>query len=60
MRLLTFYLLLLLLLLLPVQEFGKVLKSKDYEYKLKKAENILQKRNIKMPNSLYIELFPGF
>ena len=41
-------------------EFGKVLKSKDYEYKLKKADEYFYKKKYKQAEQLYVELFPVF
>src|SRR6185312_7133485 len=54
-------------LLLPVflltacsSELNKVLKSKDYEYKLKKADEYFVKKKYKYAEELYIELFSVF
>lgn len=41
-------------------DFGKVLKSKDYEYQLKKADEYFYKKKYKQAEQLYIELFPVF
>ena len=41
-------------------EFGKVLKSKDYDYQLKKADEYFYKKKYKLAEQLYIELFPVF
>ena len=41
-------------------EFGKVLKSKDYDYQLKKADEYFYKKKYKEAEQLYIELFPVF
>ncbi len=41
-------------------EFGKVLKSTDYEYKLKKADQYFANKKYKNAEQLYIELFPVF
>lgn len=40
--------------------FGKILKSNDYEYKLKKADEYFAKKKYKNAEQLYIELFPVF
>ena len=41
-------------------QFSKVLKSKDYEYKLKKADEYFGKKKYKNAEELYVELFPVF
>lgn len=41
-------------------DFSKVLKSKDYEYKLKKADEYFYKKKYRQAEQLYIELFPVF
>ena len=41
-------------------EFGKIVKSKDYEYKLKKADEYFYKKKYKQAEELYIDLFPIF
>ncbi|MEO7800923.1 MAG: outer membrane protein assembly factor BamD [Ginsengibacter sp.] len=41
-------------------EFGKVMKSKDYEYKLKKADEYFTKKKYRNAEQLYIELFPVY
>ena len=41
-------------------EFAKVVKSKDYEYKLKKADEYFYKKKYKQAEQLYIDLFPVF
>ena len=41
-------------------DFGKVLKSKDYEYQLKKADEYFYKKKYKQAEQLYVELFPVF
>ncbi len=41
-------------------DFGKVLKSNDYEYKLKKADEYFTKKKYKNAEQLYVELFPVF
>ncbi len=41
-------------------QFNKVLKSKDYEYKLKKADEYYAKKKYKFAEELYVELFSVF
>lgn len=41
-------------------EYSKVLKSTDYEYKLKKADEYFTKKKYKYAEELYMELFPVF
>lgn len=41
-------------------DFGKVLKSNDYEYKLKKADEYFTKKKYRFAEQLYIELFPVY
>lgn len=41
-------------------KFNKVLKSSDYEYKLKKADEYYAKKNYRNAELLYQELFPVF
>ncbi len=41
-------------------DFSKVLKNKDFEYKLKKADEYFYKKKYKQAEQLYIELFPVF
>ncbi|MDQ2720781.1 MAG: outer membrane protein assembly factor BamD [Bacteroidota bacterium] len=41
-------------------KFNKLLKSTDYQYKLKKADEYFVKKNYKNAEQLYIELFPVF
>jgi len=41
-------------------DFAKVLKSNDYDYKLKKADEYFAKKKYKNAEQLYIELFPVF
>ena len=41
-------------------QFNKVLKSTDYEYKLKKADEYFANKKYKNAEQLYIELFPVF
>lgn len=56
-----------LILILPLivlngcsSQFNKVLKSKDYNYKLKTADNYYENKDYKKAEELYIELFPVF
>lgn len=39
-------------------EFGKVLKNKDYNYKLKKADEFYANKKYKLAEQLYVEVFP--
>lgn len=41
-------------------KFGKVLKSKDFEYKLKMANTYFEKKEFRQSQVLYEELFPVF
>lgn len=41
-------------------KFGKVLKSTDYDYKLKKADEYFASKKYKNAEQLYVELFPVF
>jgi outer membrane protein assembly factor BamD len=41
-------------------QFGKVLKSTDNDYKLKKADEYFSKRKYRNAEQLYVELFPVF
>ena len=41
-------------------QFNKVLKSKDYEYKLKKADEYYANKKYKYAEELYVELFSVF
>ncbi|MEP6596135.1 MAG: outer membrane protein assembly factor BamD [Ginsengibacter sp.] len=41
-------------------DFGKILKSTDYDYKLKKADEYFAKKKYKNAEQLYVELFPLF
>ena len=41
-------------------QLGKVLKSKDYEYKLRKADEYFAKKKYKDAEELYVELFSVF
>jgi len=50
----------LLLSLASCSKFGKVLKSKDFEYKLKMANTYFEKKDFRQAQVLYEELFPVF
>ncbi len=50
----------LILLLSACSKFGKVLKSKDFEYKLKMANTYFEKKEFRQAQVLYEELFPVF
>jgi outer membrane protein assembly factor BamD len=50
----------LLLLAACNNQFSKVLKSKDNDYKLKKADEYFVKKKYKNAEELYVELFPVF
>ena len=41
-------------------KYNKVYKSKDYEYKLKMADEYFAKKKYKIAQQLYEELFPVF
>ncbi len=60
MRLSFFIFSLLLLTASCTSEFAKVMKSKDYEYKLKKADEYFTKKKYRNAEQLYIELFPVY
>jgi outer membrane protein assembly factor BamD len=47
-------------LLMSCSKFSKVLKSKDYEYKLKMAEQYFAKKSYRQAQTLFEELFPIF
>ena len=58
---------LLFLLLIPLwilsgcnNQFNKILKSSDYQYKLQKADEYYANKNYKNAETLYQELFPVF
>jgi outer membrane protein assembly factor BamD len=53
-------LLLLILVLTSCSKFGKVLKSKDFEYKLKMANQYFDQKKFRQSQVLYEELFPIF
>jgi len=42
------------------RQFNKVLKSKDYDYKLKMADKYYENKRYKNAEELYVELFPVF
>ena len=50
----------LLTLASSCNKYNKIFKSKDYEYKLKMADELFAKKNYKIAQQLYEELFPIF
>lgn len=50
----------LLISMASCSKFGKVLKSKDFEYKLKMANTYFEKKEFRQAQVLYEELFPVF
>ncbi len=60
MRLYSFLLFAALTSFSCTSDFAKVLKSNDYEYKLKKADEYYTKKQYKNAEQLYVELFPVF
>ena len=50
----------LLILLTSCNKYNKVTKSKDYDYKLKMADEFFSKGKYKIAQELYEELFPVF
>ncbi len=50
----------LLTLATSCNKYNKIFKSKDYEYKLKMADELYAKKNYKIAQQLYEELFPVF
>lgn len=60
MRLVSILLIGLFISFSCTSDFGKVLKSTDYDYKLKKANEYFDKKKYKNAEQLYIELFPVF
>ncbi len=48
------------LLFFSCNDFNKVLKSKDYEYKLRRAEEYFQAKKYRFAEQLYLELFPVY
>jgi outer membrane protein assembly factor BamD len=55
-----FFFLLALFLLTSCDNFSKIQKSKDYEFKLSKAEEYFSKKKYLYAQQLYEELFPVF
>jgi outer membrane protein assembly factor BamD len=60
MKLVLAFLLPLFILAACNTQFNKVLKSKDYEFKLKKADEYFTKKKYKNAEQLYVELFPVY
>ena len=56
----SFTAVLLLTLLGSCSKYGKVMKSKDYNYKLRMADEFFAKKKYKTAQQLYEELFPVF
>lgn len=54
------FILLLFVCLAGCSKFGKVLKSKDFEYKLKMANSYYDKKEFRQAQVLFEELFPVF
>ncbi|MEY2916447.1 MAG: outer membrane protein assembly factor BamD [Bacteroidota bacterium] len=52
--------LVLLIITTSCNKYNKIYKSKDYEYKLKMADEFYAKKNYKVAQQLYEELFPVF
>jgi outer membrane protein assembly factor BamD len=52
--------LILLTITVSCNKYNKVYKSKDYEYKLKMADEFFAKKKYKVAQQLYEELFPVF
>jgi outer membrane protein assembly factor BamD len=52
--------LLLLTIATSCNKYNKIYKSKDYEYKLKMADELFAKKKYKVAQQLYEELFPVF
>ena len=50
----------LLTLATSCNKYNKIYKSKDYEYKLKMADEFFAKKKYKVAQQLYEELFPVF
>jgi outer membrane protein assembly factor BamD len=50
----------LLILATSCNKYNKVFKSKDYDYKLKMADELFEKKKYKVAQELYVELFPIF
>jgi outer membrane protein assembly factor BamD len=49
-----------LALLAGCNDFGKVMKSKDFDYKLSRADGYFEKKKYRYAQQLYEELFPVF
>ncbi len=60
MRLIIFISIAFLFTVSCTSNFGKVLKSTDNDYKLKKADEYFDKKKYKNAEQLYIELFPVY
>jgi outer membrane protein assembly factor BamD len=60
MKLAVVFMMPLLMLAACNSQFSKVLKSKDYDYKLKKADEYYGKKKYKNAEELYVELFSVF
>ncbi|MEO6639403.1 MAG: outer membrane protein assembly factor BamD [Ginsengibacter sp.] len=60
MKLFLLFVLSLFLFTSCSNQFGKVLKSKDFEYKLKKADEYYEKKKYNYAGQLYLELFSVF
>jgi outer membrane protein assembly factor BamD len=60
MKLVVVLMMPLLILAACNTQFNKVLKSKDFEYKLRKADEYFAKKKYKNAEELYIELFSVF
>jgi outer membrane protein assembly factor BamD len=50
----------LLTLATSCNKYNKIFKSKDFEYKLKMADELFAKKKYKTAQELYVELFPVF
>src|SRR5450432_1935141 len=60
MRLFSFLFIIVLISFSCSSDFGKILKSTDQDYKLKKADEFFAGKKYKNAEQLYIELFPVF
>jgi len=60
MKLAVVFIMPLLMLAACNSQFNKVLKSKDYDYKLKKADEYFAKKKYRNAEELYVELFSVF
>lgn len=56
----VFSVLVLMLFMTACSKFGKVMKSKDFEYKLKMANTFFEQKEYRKSQVLYEELFPVF